>query len=268
MIFQDPLSSLHPFYKVGSQLSEAVLTHRKRREGRGAGAVGRAARAGRDPRSPEARRSVSARVLRRHAPARDDRDGAGQRAQAADRRRAHHRARRHGAGADPRAAERSPAPARDGDHRDHPRPRRGRGDHRPHRGDVRRPDRRARPHRGDLRLSPAPLHVGAAALDPPPGHAARRGARADLRPSAEPDPPAVRLPFPPPLSLRARGSQADRSEARAGHRRPGPLRRVPARDRRSGAGSGARWRPARIRPRCAIWWSRTSSRSGRTPRTG
>jgi peptide/nickel transport system ATP-binding protein len=28
MIFQDPLSSLHPFYKVGSQLMEAVLTHR------------------------------------------------------------------------------------------------------------------------------------------------------------------------------------------------------------------------------------------------
>jgi peptide/nickel transport system ATP-binding protein len=28
MIFQDPLSSLHPFYKVGFQLTEAVLTHR------------------------------------------------------------------------------------------------------------------------------------------------------------------------------------------------------------------------------------------------
>jgi peptide/nickel transport system ATP-binding protein len=29
MIFQDPLSSLHPFYKVGSQLSEAMQAHRK-----------------------------------------------------------------------------------------------------------------------------------------------------------------------------------------------------------------------------------------------
>ena len=28
MIFQDPLSSLHPFYKVGSQLVEAIQAHR------------------------------------------------------------------------------------------------------------------------------------------------------------------------------------------------------------------------------------------------
>ena len=28
MIFQDPLSSLHPFYKIGDQLVEAVQAHR------------------------------------------------------------------------------------------------------------------------------------------------------------------------------------------------------------------------------------------------
>src|SRR5207344_849904 len=28
MIFQDPLSSLHPFYKIGNQLVEAIRAHR------------------------------------------------------------------------------------------------------------------------------------------------------------------------------------------------------------------------------------------------
>ena len=29
MIFQDPLTSLHPFYKVGKQMVEAIQVHRK-----------------------------------------------------------------------------------------------------------------------------------------------------------------------------------------------------------------------------------------------
>ena len=29
MVFQDPMTSLHPYYKVGNQISEAILTHRE-----------------------------------------------------------------------------------------------------------------------------------------------------------------------------------------------------------------------------------------------
>ena len=79
--------------------------HRRRR---GARARGRAARPGRDPRRRAAGRRVPARVLGRHAPAGDDRDGAHQRPEAADRRRADDRARRHHPGADP-AADRAAA---------------------------------------------------------------------------------------------------------------------------------------------------------------
>ena len=110
MIFQDPLSSLHPFYKVGTQIAEGVRAHQRRLEGAGLGSRGRDALAGRHPRAAQARRRLPARVLGRHAPARDDRDGAGQRPEAADRRRADDRARRDRPGADPRA-DRAPAVA-------------------------------------------------------------------------------------------------------------------------------------------------------------
>jgi peptide/nickel transport system ATP-binding protein len=79
MVFQDPLSSLHPLYTVGAQIVEGIRAHRD------------VSKAQSRARARPPCRPVSARALRRHAPARDDRDGARQRTAAADRRRAHDR---------------------------------------------------------------------------------------------------------------------------------------------------------------------------------
>ena len=76
MIFQDPLSALHPFYKVGRATRRGDAGAPQHLQEGGPRAGGRAAGAGRDPGPQAPRRSVSARVLGRHAPASDDRDGA------------------------------------------------------------------------------------------------------------------------------------------------------------------------------------------------
>ena len=65
MIFQDPLTSLHPFYKVGDQIVEAIQAHRDVSEARRARARDRAARAGRDPRA----RSGASATTRTSSPA-------------------------------------------------------------------------------------------------------------------------------------------------------------------------------------------------------
>ncbi len=77
--------------------------------------------------SPEQRAArLSAPAFRRHAPARDDRHGAGLRARLADRRRADHGARRHDPGADPRPDAGAAGRDRHGDPVHQPQPRGGR----------------------------------------------------------------------------------------------------------------------------------------------
>ncbi len=79
MIFQDPLSALHPYYTIGSQIIEAIQVHHQVRQEEGPHPGDRGARAGRHPQPAAARRPVPPRVLRWHAPAGDDRDVPGQR---------------------------------------------------------------------------------------------------------------------------------------------------------------------------------------------
>ena len=116
MIFQEPMTALNPVMTCGDQIDEVLrAAHPAVSPTSGApkvlGIVARGAAA----RARAHRRVLPAPALRRPAPAHHDRDGAGARAGAADRRRADHRARRHHAGADPaadpRAAEARTAPA-------------------------------------------------------------------------------------------------------------------------------------------------------------
>ena len=107
MIFQDPMTSLNPVLTIGRQIRGGSADALRSGQGRGEQARRRLARPGRDPERREPPQGLPAPVLGRHAPARDDRDGARLRAQAPDRRRAHDRARRHDPGADPRPPARS-----------------------------------------------------------------------------------------------------------------------------------------------------------------
>ena len=142
MVFQEPMTSLNPVLTIGEQIAESLRYHRGLAR-RGAEAeVLRLLERVRIPAAHQRLARISAPLLRRHAPARDDRDGARLPAAAADRRRADDRARRDGAGADPGAD--PVAAGRDGHvgHLHHARHgRRGR-DRRPHAGDARGPQGR------------------------------------------------------------------------------------------------------------------------------
>ena len=65
MVFQDPMTSLNPVYRVGDQIAEMIRAHRDVSKTRGAGPGGRAAAFGRHPQS----RAPGARTTRTSSPA-------------------------------------------------------------------------------------------------------------------------------------------------------------------------------------------------------
>ena len=104
MVFQDPMTSLHPMLSIGTQLTEHVRLHLGLEP---QGAARRAEELLDEVRIPDpatALARVPAPVLGWDAPADRDRDRARLPAEAADRRRADDRARRDGAGRDHPAA--------------------------------------------------------------------------------------------------------------------------------------------------------------------
>src|SRR5206468_4199698 len=81
----------------------------------------------------------------------------------------------------------------------------------------------------DLRRSRAPVHLGAARLDPAARCTARRAARPDSRPPAEPDHAARRLLVPSSLPVRPPAPPPGRPAAGGGPGRSGALGRLPSR---------------------------------------
>ena len=104
IIFQEPMTSLNPLHTIEAQIGEIICAlHPASRRAARARTL-ELLKAGRHSRARARLKQLSAPALRRPAPARDDRDGAGQRARPPDRGRADHRARCHRAGPDPGAA--------------------------------------------------------------------------------------------------------------------------------------------------------------------
>ncbi|CAA9477613.1 MAG: Oligopeptide transport ATP-binding protein OppD, partial [uncultured Solirubrobacteraceae bacterium] len=220
----------------------------RRARRRGARPGRRAARAGRDPARPRALRLLPARVLRWHAPTRDDRDGAVLRSRRAHRRRADDGARRHDPGADPRGPQGAAHAHERRHHPRHARPRRRRRHRRPDRGHVRRADRRAGLDGRDLLQPAASVHVGPAGLDHARRPAAPDAAAVDPGDAAVAHHATAGLPLPAALPARARRVPGQARADRAGRRGERPHRPLRGDARAQGRAARDR-RPDRPRRR-------------------
>src|SRR5213083_2461830 len=222
-----------------------------------------APRARRDP--PRARPRIPARVLRRHATARDDRDGPRVQSQDRHRGRAGHRARRHDSSADPGAAGAPQTRTRPLDDPDLPRPQRHGRDVRLDGDHVRREDRRARERPGRLQEREASVHERFDRRVP--GH---RGppdpARVHPGPLAFVDQPAGRVPLPPAMQVRVAAVRRPGAGARPRGRRP--FRRLPPEHHDSAAeGGDVSWRASHTSS-CATSACGSRSAGGSSRRCG
>ena len=106
MIFQEPMTSLNPVFRIGDQMDEVIALHdgEGKTQGGDQGAHHRAAGDGRHRQQRGRLRDVPPRAVRRYAPARHDRHGAGLQPEAHHCRRADHRAGRDHPGTDPGSA--------------------------------------------------------------------------------------------------------------------------------------------------------------------
>ena len=191
--------------------AEPGAAHRRADDGSHPDARGRAARASARAAAKrwkwwaslarKAPEELSARVLRRHAPARGHRHRHAEQARPDHLRRAHHRAGRHHPGPDPLPHAGDLPSAQHRADLDHSRPGRGRRAGRPRGRHVCRPHRRERPGRAGAGSAAPSIHARPAGLDAG-RHAARRAPAPDQRHGAQPVRPSLGLCVPAALPQR------------------------------------------------------------------
>ena len=233
MVFQDPMTSLNPVVTIGRQLTEHVRYHLDMGRKEANEVAIALLESVRHPRGREAARQLPAPDVGRHAPAGLHRDRPGLRPSHALRRRTHHGARRDGAAPDPQPARRTAARPRHGDDPRDPRPRRRGRTHRRDHGDVRRAAGGEGPDRRPVRQPPAPVHPGAALVDPEDHPGQAHPPRRHPRTTAEPHRPAPGLQVRATLRLRA-GSVPHRGTRAAFDRLARPHLRLPFPGRHAG----------------------------------